>query len=94
VARVSGWLWAGLLTADWYFPTTGNPDRLIYLQHGFLAGGPMYSYTASYLAERTNSVVVATTITSNPFAKNGMWVGGTTCTTRWRSFSSTITAPR
>ncbi|WKG04102.1 alpha/beta hydrolase [Mycolicibacterium sp. HK-90] len=62
--------------ADWYFPTQGEPERLIYLQHGFLATGPMYSYTASYLAERTNSVVVVTTVTSNPFTEGGMWLGG------------------
>ncbi|MGV0811070.1 hypothetical protein ABQF34_03865 [Mycolicibacterium boenickei] len=62
--------------ADWYFPTQGEPERLIYLQHGFLASGPMYSYTASYLADRTNSVVVVTTVTSNPFADGGMWLGG------------------
>jgi hypothetical protein len=65
------------LAADWYFPTGGGqPQRLIYLQHGILATGPMYSYTASYLAQRTNSVVVVTTITSNPFADDGMWLGG------------------
>lgn len=62
--------------ADWYFPTHGQPDRLIYLQHGFIATGPMYSYTASYLAERTNSVVVVTTVTSNPYTAGGMWLGG------------------
>ncbi len=27
-----------------------QPERLIYLQHGILASGPMYSHTASYLA--------------------------------------------
>lgn len=65
------------VAADWYFPTGGGqPQRLIYLQHGILATGPMYSYTASYLAQRTNSIVVVTTITSNPFADNGMWLGG------------------
>ncbi|PRC46967.1 hypothetical protein C6A85_87375, partial [Mycobacterium sp. ITM-2017-0098] len=47
--------------ADWYIPAGGQPERLIYLQHGILASGPMYSHTAAYLAERTNSVVVATT---------------------------------
>lgn len=62
--------------ADWYFPTEGEPERLIYLQHGFIATGPIYSYTASYLAERTNSVVVVTTVTSNPYAEDGMWLGG------------------
>ncbi|CAN5298427.1 hypothetical protein BH09ACT8_BH09ACT8_21580 [soil metagenome] len=65
------------VAADWYFPSDGSqPQRLIYLQHGILASGPMYSYTASYLAQRTNSVVVVTTITSNPFADGGMWLGG------------------
>ncbi|WP_422742672.1 hypothetical protein ACN27E_15240 [Mycobacterium sp. WMMD1722] len=64
------------LEADWYFPKQGQPQRLIYLQHGILASGPMYSYTASLLAERTNSIVVATTITSNPFSHNNMWLGG------------------
>lgn len=65
--------------ANWYFPTTGSgdaPTRMIYLQHGFLANGPLYSYTASYLAEQTNSIVVTTTYSSNPFAEDGMWLGG------------------
>lgn len=62
--------------ADWYFPASGQPERLIYLQHGILASAPMYSHTAAYLAERTNSIVVATTLTSNPFADGGVWLGG------------------
>lgn len=65
--------------SNWYFPTSANgepPTRLIYLQHGFLANGPLYSYTASYLAQSTNSVVVTTTFTSNPFEADGMWLGG------------------
>ncbi|HKV19701.1 MAG TPA: hypothetical protein VJR50_11755, partial [Mycobacterium sp.] len=68
--------------ADWYFPPTYNPDsatppeRIIYLQHGFLARGVFYDYTASYLAKETNSVVVAPTLTSNIFATDGMWLGG------------------
>jgi pimeloyl-ACP methyl ester carboxylesterase len=68
--------------ADWYFPDTYDPDsatppqRIIYLQHGFLARGVFYDYTASYLAKETNSVVVAPTLTSNIFATDGMWLGG------------------
>ena len=68
--------------ADWYFPDTyapesgTPPDRIIYLQHGFLARGVFYDYTASYLAKETNSVVVAPTLTSNIFATDGMWLGG------------------
>lgn len=65
------------VSADWYFPDTDEPPtRIIYLQHGFLANGTMYSHTAAYLAERTNSVVVAPTLTSNPFRSDGFWLGG------------------
>jgi hypothetical protein len=65
--------------ADWYFPEgslENPPDRIIYLQHGFLARGVFYDYTASYLAKETNSIVVAPTLTSNIFATDGMWLGG------------------
>lgn len=61
--------------ANWYFPA-GVPQGVVYLQHGVLANGPMYSFTAAYLAEKTNSVVVATTLTSNLFAPDGFWLGG------------------
>jgi pimeloyl-ACP methyl ester carboxylesterase len=68
--------------ADWYFPDTYDPDsdtppeRIIYLQHGFGARGVFYDYTASYLANQTNSIVVAPSVTSNLFATDGMWLGG------------------
>jgi hypothetical protein len=68
--------------ADWYFPEGSldeggtPPEHIIYLQHGFLARGVFYDYTASYLAKETNSVVVAPTLTSNIFATDGMWLGG------------------
>lgn len=68
--------------ADWYFPqgyqaeSTIPPERIIYLQHGFGARGVFYDYTASYLAQQTNSIVVAPTVTSNLFATDGMWLGG------------------
>ncbi|WP_454791673.1 hypothetical protein [Mycolicibacterium lutetiense] len=66
--------------SNWYIPKSEPgepaPTRLIYLQHGFLANGPLYSYTASYLAQSTNSIVVTTTFTSNPFEADGMWLGG------------------
>lgn len=63
--------------ADWYFPE--DPDSatgVIYLQHGFMATGPMYSYTAAYLAEETNSIVVVPTLSSNLFDPSGEWIGG------------------
>ena len=66
-----------VVPADWYYPATDEPPtRLIYLQHGFLATGPMYSYTAAYLAESTNSIVVTPSLTSNPFAADAVWLGG------------------
>ncbi len=66
--------------ANWYFPTTDDgapPDRMILLQHGFFAQGPMYSYTAANLAEQTNSIVVTPTLSSNPLAGDDYWLGGT-----------------
>ena len=65
--------------ADWYFPEhIDETTRFVYLQHGFLASGPMYSYTAADLAERTNSIVVAPSLSSNFFAPDAAWVGGST----------------
>jgi pimeloyl-ACP methyl ester carboxylesterase/outer membrane biosynthesis protein TonB len=62
--------------ADWYIPDTAEPPtRLIYLQHGFLASGPWYSHTAAALAEQTNSIVVAPTITSNFLSCDACWLG-------------------
>ena len=63
-------------------PSTGTslenpePDRLIYLQHGFLAAAPWYSHTAAALAEQTNSIVVAPSITSNFLDFGQCWLGG------------------
>lgn len=63
--------------ADWYFPEDADEStRLVYLQHGFLASGPMYSYTAARLAERTNSIVVAPSLSSNFLDPGAAWVGG------------------
>ena len=64
--------------ADWYIPAGAElnpPDRLIYLQHGFLAAGPWYSHTAAALAEQTNSIVVAPSITSNFLSCDACWLG-------------------
>ncbi|WP_299564868.1 alpha/beta hydrolase [uncultured Mycolicibacterium sp.] len=63
--------------ADWYFPADpASATGLIYLQHGFFATGPMYSYTAAQLAESTNSIVVAPTLSSNAYDPTGRWLGG------------------
>jgi hypothetical protein len=65
--------------ADWYFPKDADEStRLVYLQHGFLASGPMYSYTAANLAERTDSIVVAPSLSSNFLDPDAAWVNGST----------------
>ncbi|TRW77904.1 alpha/beta hydrolase [Mycolicibacterium sp. 018/SC-01/001] len=65
--------------ADWYFPDDADTStRLIYFQHGFLASGPMYSYTIAHLAERTDSIIVAPSLSSNFFSPSAEWVGGST----------------
>ncbi|MGB3352598.1 MAG: hypothetical protein WBB00_07475 [Mycobacterium sp.] len=62
--------------ADWYYPEGDEPpERLIYLQHGYLGVGSMYSYTASWLADRTNSIVVVPTLSSNRYVRDGFWLG-------------------
>lgn len=65
------------VAANWYYPQGDvPPTRMILLQHGFLAQGPMYSYTAANLAARTNSIVVTPTLPSNMFAGDDAWLGG------------------
>ncbi|MEO3760927.1 hypothetical protein ABGB19_21910 [Mycobacterium sp. B14F4] len=63
-------------SADWYFPTEGEPDKVIYFQHGAFARAGMYNYTAAELAERNNAIVVAPSITSNYFACDGCQMAG------------------
>ncbi|WP_163797041.1 hypothetical protein [Mycolicibacterium sediminis] len=62
--------------ADWYFPTSGQPDKLIYFQHGFGARASFYNLTAAELAERNNAIVVAPSITGNFFACDGCSLDG------------------
>jgi hypothetical protein len=65
------------VAANWYYPEGDvPPDRMILLSHGFLALGPMYSYTAANLAEQTHSIVVTPTLPSNFFAADDHWLGG------------------
>jgi len=65
------------VNTDWYFPENANEStRLIYFQHGFMAVNSMYSYTLAALAERTNSIIVAPTLSSNAFDVKAQWLGG------------------
>ncbi len=63
------------VAADWYFPTQvdGSVDAqgVIWLQHGFGASNTFYSALAKDLAQRTNSIVVAPTLSSIPFTFSG-----------------------
>lgn len=69
------------VAANWYYPRVEEgaepPSQMILLSHGFLALGPMYSYTAANLAESTGSIVVTPTLPSNMFAGDSYWLGGT-----------------
>ena len=63
--------------ADWYFPTGAEaPNGVIWLQHGFIAGAGWYDKLATQLAEQTNSIVVAPTLSSNPLTSGGKWLNG------------------
>ena len=63
------------VAADWYFPTqpdgTIEAQGVIWLQHGFGASNTFYSALATDLAQRTNSIVVAPTLSSIPFTFSG-----------------------
>jgi hypothetical protein len=64
--------------ANWYFPDEAQPAvGLIYLQHGFFRSAANVSALATQLAARTDSIVVAPTISSNPFTSTGYWINGT-----------------
>ena len=63
--------------ATWYFPNQEEePQGVVYLQHGFFRNSNNVSALAVQLAEQTNSIVVAPTITSNFFAVDGCWING------------------
>ena len=63
--------------ADWYLPTGAEaPNGVIWLQHGFIAGAGWYDKLATTLAEQTNSIVVAPTLSSNPLTSGGKWLNG------------------
>lgn len=68
------------VAADWYFPTqvdgSVNAQGVIWLQHGFGATNVFYSALAQELAVKTNSIVVAPTLSSIPFTFSGSWLNG------------------
>ena len=63
--------------ATWYFPNQdAEPEGLIYLQHGFFRNNWAVSALAIALSERTNSVVVTPTLSSNFLAGGDCWING------------------
>jgi hypothetical protein len=68
--------------ADWYFPTqvdgSVKAQGVIWLQHGFAADNSFYAALAEELAMKTNSIVVAPTLSSIPFTFSGGWLNGET----------------
>lgn len=63
--------------ALWYVPNQDTaPEGLVYLQHGFFRNNRAMSALAVEIAERTNSVVVAPTLSSNFLTGNGCWING------------------
>lgn len=69
-----------VVTADWYLPTQADgsvqANGVIWLQHGLLGDRTLFVMLARQLAQRTNSIVVAPTITSFPMVCNECWVYG------------------
>ncbi|WP_161976498.1 lipocalin family protein [Mycolicibacterium sp. CH28] len=63
------------VAADWYFPTQADgsvkAQGVIWLQHGFAATNTFYSALATNLAQQTDSIVVAPTLSSLPLTFSG-----------------------
>ncbi len=72
---IPGALFGNTVPADWYFPTqadgTVQAQGVIWLQHGFAATNSFYAELAQDLAMKTNSIVVAPTLSSIPFTLSG-----------------------
>jgi len=82
------------VAADWYFPTqvdgTVDAQGVIWLQHGFGAENTFYAALAEELAQKTNSIVVAPTLSSIPFTFSG---GCLTCTTSQQAVADVFLDP-
>jgi dienelactone hydrolase len=66
------------LPADWYFPgpASRKASGLVWVQHGFFRTKQNIASLARYIAAHTRAIVVAPTISSNPFAPGGCWING------------------
>ncbi|MGI9125370.1 MAG: hypothetical protein ACR2JM_11560, partial [Mycobacterium sp.] len=91
---IPGALFAESVPADWYFPTqvdgTVQANGVIWLQHGFGATNTFYSALAQDLAQRTNSIVVAPSLSSIPITFSG---GCLICTTSQEAAAAAFLDP-
>ena len=62
--------------AGWFFPDRKRPTGVVWVQHGFFRAAANVLTLARYIASHTGAIVVAPTISSNPFAVAGCWING------------------
>jgi hypothetical protein len=62
--------------AGWFFPDRRRPTGIVWVQHGFFRAARNVLTLARYIAEHTGAIVVAPTLSSNPFADAGCWING------------------
>ena len=62
--------------ADWYFPDSGTPAGLVFLQHGNLRASGNLRALATAVSQRTNSVVVAPTFQSSQASSPQYYLNG------------------
>jgi hypothetical protein len=62
--------------AGWFFPDRRRPTGMVWVQHGFFRAAVNVVTLAQYIAGHTGAIVVAPTISSNPFADAGCWING------------------
>ena len=62
--------------AGWFFPDRRRPTGVVWVQHGFFRAAANVLTLARYIAGHTGAVVVAPTVSSNPFTAAGCWING------------------
>ena len=92
--KIPGAFIGNTVAADWYFPTqsdgTVDAQGVIWLQHGFGATNTFYSALAQNLAQQTNSIVVAPTLSFIPFTFSG---GCLTCSSTQKATAAAFLDP-
>lgn len=64
------------VSAAWYFPDVRRPTGVVWVQHGFFRADHNVQTLARTIAAWSGAIVVAPTISSNPFAPGGCWING------------------